>query len=93
MIKVVLILLVGVAFEDARPRKDGTMTSLMLPRLAGGRERAVQLASGLPATDLSDTNIQLDCRLLSAPPSFADELVKQLLADRNVKILRVDASC
>jgi hypothetical protein len=59
--------------------------SLVLPRLAGTREAARDLAEDqqLPPT-LRDLHVELLCgELASGSTSFADELVSILFADRN----------
>jgi hypothetical protein len=63
------------------------VSALTLPRLVGGRSRAKEMLAPFPS-DLTGANVVLDCRdLLSAPPSFADELVRIVLAERHADSL------
>lgn len=68
------------------------MTQMLnLPQLSGGRARVTAIVeeAGLP-TDLRGTTIVVDCRqLVAGTASFADELVKIVLADRHADELEV----
>lgn len=65
------------------------MSSLVIPRLAGSRERAVDLTSGLP-DDLSGAKVTIDAAGVdAAAQSFADELCKQILETRQAYQLEV----
>lgn len=58
-----------------------TEAQVVLPRLAGSRSAARKLVQGADAP-LNGSIVVLDCRQLrSAPPSFADEIVKATLED------------
>lgn len=57
------------------------MTELTLPRLVGSRSAAQALVRTVDGP-LSGSIVIVDCReLRSAPPSFADELVKSILVE------------
>jgi hypothetical protein len=58
------------------------MSTLIAPKLVSSRDQARELTAGL-AADLSGTTVMVDCTALQAStPSFVDELVKAVLADR-----------
>jgi hypothetical protein len=62
---------------------------LTLPRLAGMRARAIELARALP-DDLSDCRVNIDCsQNLSAAQGFVDELIKQLVEVRSCASVHV----
>lgn len=58
------------------------MQTLQLPRLVGSRESAVALASSLPSRLVGEQVVVVSRDLVSGSPSFADELVVELLARR-----------
>lgn len=63
------------------------MSEVTLPRLVGSRNAARTLLSSLESS-LVDASVVLDCRRLrSAPPSFADELVKILFDEHKLSAL------
>ena len=65
------------------------MSNIVMPRLAGTRERAVNLTQGLPA-DLHDAVVSIDASdVVAAAQSFADELCKQILEVRHAARLEV----
>lgn len=65
------------------------MSSIVIPRLAGSRERAVDLTSVLP-DDLSGSAVTIDAAGVdAAAQSFADELCKQILETRHASSLEV----
>ena len=65
------------------------MTSIVIPRLAGTRERAGQVSSSLPES-LSGLIVTIDAQdVASASQSFSDELCKQILVDRDASRLDV----
>lgn len=62
---------------------------ITLPRVVGTRPAVAPFLDHLRA-DLKGETVVLDCRsLLSGTPSFADEIVKQVLADRRADELLV----
>lgn len=62
---------------------------IKLPRVVGTRPAVAPFLAAL-AEDLRGHTVVLDCRaLLSGTPSFADELVKQVLRDRRADELLV----
>lgn len=66
--------------------------TLEMPQLSGGRKRAIAMiaAANIP-TDLTGAEVSVDCRQLRAgTESFADELVRTVLVDRNAERLRAD---
>jgi hypothetical protein len=64
-------------------------TALTLPRLAGSRELVLRLLAPLPPT-LHGTSVEVGAQgLASAAPSFVDELVKEILVNRDAKRLTV----
>lgn len=68
------------------------MVDVMIPRLAGSRERAVVLSAELPA-DLSAATVMIDAiGVESASQSFADELCKQILVVRSAERLEVHSA-
>jgi hypothetical protein len=69
------------------------MLQIRTPDHAGSRDQVAYLVLALPS-DLSAKNVQLDCaRLVVVTPSFCDEVVKQILVERNAATLDVhDAS-
>jgi hypothetical protein len=69
------------------------MLQIQTPDHAGSRDQAADLARDLPR-DLTSQSVQLDCsRLVVVTPSFCDEVVKQILVERNAATLDVhDAS-
>lgn len=60
------------------------MEQIVLPRLAGTREAVGDLlaAQSVPATLAGDTVVLLCRALASGSPSFADEMVKEVLVER-----------
>ena len=61
--------------------------TLDLPRLASSREAADALVSRI-SDDVKDASVTINCRdLLSGSPSFADQLVKRLLVEKEAKEL------
>lgn len=70
-----------------------TEAQVVLPRLAGSRSAARKLVESADAP-LEGSIVILDCRQLrSAPPSFADEIVKATLEDGGaVSLTLKDAS-
>ncbi|HET7445339.1 MAG TPA: hypothetical protein VFJ57_11825 [Solirubrobacterales bacterium] len=63
------------------------MTGLTIPENVGSRQQAKELLMQLPA-GLGQTVVSLDCgQLLVATPSFFDEIVKQVLVERDAKRL------
>lgn len=63
--------------------------SLEAPALAGSRPRAQQLLAGLQADPTGQT-VRLHCdSLIAAAASFADEIVRTILVDRNAARLEV----
>ena len=65
------------------------MASIVIPRLAGTRERAELLSSDLPDS-LEQSAVTIDAQTVaSASQSFADELCKQILVKRNAHLLEV----
>lgn len=64
------------------------LQALPLPPLAGTRKRAQELLSGLPPR-LEGSIVTVDCRgLVAATQSFADELIKVVLVDRDASEMR-----
>ncbi|WP_179476374.1 hypothetical protein [Mycolicibacterium vinylchloridicum] len=64
--------------------------SFEAPVLAGSRPRAQQILSTLPEGDLSDYVVELRCgSLIAAAASFADEIVRTVLVERNAARLEV----
>jgi hypothetical protein len=65
------------------------MPTLVLPSMVAGRDLADALVERL-AGDLTGAEVVVDCRrLVSASPSFAAQLVLQVLVDRRAGSLRV----
>ena len=63
--------------------------ALELPRLAGSRDLATRLTADLPAK-LGRSRVEVNAEsLASVAPSFADELVKQILVNRGARELTV----
>jgi len=63
---------------------------LTLPKLAGGRQLVVKLLDHIP-TELSTSEVIVHADgLVSAAPSFADELCKEILVTRQAARLTVD---
>ncbi|RIS59125.1 hypothetical protein D2E46_07210 [Mycobacteroides abscessus] len=68
------------------------MTALTLPTLAGSRHSVVRLLDHIP-TDLNDVEIVVYANdLVSAAPSFADELCKEILVTRCAARLVVESA-
>jgi hypothetical protein len=66
------------------------MPQLRVPENVGSREQARELLADLPAS-LAGQRVTLDCRNLMIPtPSFLDEIVKQVLIERDAKLLELD---
>lgn len=66
------------------------MTALTLPKLAGSRQLVVTLLDEIPS-DLEFKEVVINAEeLVSAAPSFVDELCKQLLVTRNASRLTVN---
>jgi len=66
--------------------------TLTLPKLAGGRQLVVKLLDHIP-TDLGNCVVVVHAEeLVSAAPSFADELCKEILVTRSAKRLVVKNS-
>src|SRR3712207_3673621 len=64
------------------------MPRIELPRLVGSREAANEIVSRLE--DVTDMTVIIDCRgLVSGSPSFADQLVVRLLAEKHAANLEV----
>lgn len=64
-------------------------TSFDAPMLAGTRARARQLVADLPET-LTGTVVRLQCgSMMAATPSFADEIILQVLVNRRADVLEV----
>jgi len=62
------------------------------PEHAGARDQARDLVDPL-GSDLSGSDVVLDCAgLLVGTPSFLDEIVKQVLAERVASSLRVQGA-
>jgi hypothetical protein len=67
-----------------------TVSSIDAPVLAGSRPRAQQILSMLPDGDLSQYVVKLQCgSMIAAAVSFADEIVRTVLVDRNAARLEV----
>lgn len=65
------------------------MTTLPLPPLVGTRNRARALTSTLPS-DLGTSKVTVDgTNLLAATASFVDELIKQIVINRDAEHLTV----
>jgi hypothetical protein len=65
------------------------MIRITTPDHAGSREQAQDLVRSL-ADDLTGQTVLVDCsRLVVGTPSFLDELVKQILEQRNAQELEV----
>lgn len=63
-----------------------THATIVLPRLAGVRAAAAEIATGI--SDLSAREVVVDASAsVSLAQGFCDELVKQILIDRNVERL------
>jgi hypothetical protein len=62
------------------------------PAHAGARDQARDLVDAL-GPDLAGHDVVLDCtRLLVGTPSFLDEIVKQVLVQRNARTLSAQAA-
>lgn len=65
------------------------MVTVHAPVKSRSREQAQELASVLPSR-LSDADVLLDCRGTAiATPSFTDEILKQILIERDAHSLEV----
>lgn len=65
------------------------MVRLRTPDLVGGRAAAREMLSTVPS-DLARARVVVDCGdLLSTSPSFVDEVVKVVLADRRAAKLKL----
>lgn len=65
------------------------MLQIQTPDHAGSRDQVADLVRDLPR-DLTSQSVQLDCsRLVVITPSFCDEVVKQVLVQRNAATLDV----
>ena len=65
------------------------MTALTLPELAGSRQLVVQLLDHIPV-DLDGIEVVVHAEaLISAAPSFADELCKEILVTRRADRLTI----
>lgn len=65
------------------------MVTLQAPVKSRSREQAHAVTSQLPRT-LAGADVLLDCRGTAiVTPSFTDELLKQILIERNARCLKV----
>jgi hypothetical protein len=65
------------------------MVDVQAPAKSRSREQARQLMASLPR-DLAHTRVRLDCRNMTvATPSFADEILKEVLLRRHAQHLDV----
>lgn len=68
------------------------MLTINLPRLVGSREAANALVADLTG-DAAGSDVVVNCReLISASPSFADQLVRRLLVEEKVQALIFDGA-
>jgi len=86
----------GIVYGDDRNepgvrREERAMVRLSLPSMVAGRSLANTLVERLAVTrPLQHEVVIVDCRrLVSASPSFAAQLVKAVLLDRQASALRV----
>jgi hypothetical protein len=64
-------------------------SNVMLPERAGTRSEVRNLLASLPE-DLTDAQVRVDGAVMAATaPSFIDELVKQVLVERNAGTLLI----
>jgi F420-0:gamma-glutamyl ligase len=68
------------------------MTALTLPKLVGSRQLVARLLEHIP-TDLGDDEVIVHAEtVVSAAPSFVDELYKEILVTRRAALLTVECA-